>query len=362
LVTLHHFTHPHWLGVDFWLDGGAPERFATWVTTAVSALAGACRQWVTINEVNVYPLQTYLDGLFPPGRRGDARAMARCFDHLLAAHVLAYEAIHRVQPGAVVATNNYSFSAYEPDRMLTDVLLARAAGVAQVDVRAWLVSRKAEFGRQVPAHGVGERAVRRLAASLLPIQTALGRAVDAVYASPHPCTLDVAQIDFYDPRVDHKLRLPGHRTPGGRNWLPVRSLWDDPPDPPTFTEYCGLSVVPGSDLWVAENGLCNRVKGGISYPRQDGWNRVRYLRANLGAVVDAIDRGAPITGYYHWCLADNYEWGSYEPRFGLYGIDRARGVRWSDLDSMGDPAAATYAEIIAGLRSGDRSVVGQSAR
>ena len=28
LVTLHHFTHPAWLGEDFWLSGDAPERYA----------------------------------------------------------------------------------------------------------------------------------------------------------------------------------------------------------------------------------------------------------------------------------------------------------------------------------------------
>jgi beta-glucosidase/6-phospho-beta-glucosidase/beta-galactosidase len=357
LVTLHHFTHPHWLGVDFWLGGDAPQRFAAWVGTAVAALAPHCRHWVTINEVNVYAMQSYLNGLFPPGRRGDARAMARCFDHLTAAHVLAYDAIHAVQPDAVVATNNYSFSAYEPDRMLSDVLLARSAGVERVDLRRWLASRKEDFARSQPAHGLGERAVRRLAATLLPVDTALPRTVDAVYASPHERTLDVAQIDFYDPRVDRKFRMPGHRTAGGRNWLPGRMLWDDPPDPPVFTDYCGLSAVPGCDLWVAENGLCNRVRRGVSLRRLDGWDRVRYLRANLGAMMDAIDGGVPITGYYHWCLADNYEWGSYEPRFGLYGIDRERGVRWSDVDSMGGAAAATYAEIIAGLRAGDRSVL-----
>jgi hypothetical protein len=57
---------------------------------------------------------------------------------------------------------------------------------------------------------------------------------------------------------------------------------------------------------------------------------------------------------------DNYEWGSYEPRFGIYGVDRDRGVRVLDTDALGHDAAGAYRRIIAGLRAGDRSVLGPS--
>ncbi len=84
---------------------------------------------------------------------------------------------------------------------------------------------------------------------------------------------------------------------------------------------------------------------------------MRYLRANVAAVVRAADEGVPVAGYFHWTLADNYEWGSYEPRFGLYGVDREHGLRWSDLDSMGGDAAGTFRRLADGVRAGDRSVL-----
>jgi len=74
-------------------------------------------------------------------------------------------------------------------------------------------------------------------------------------------------------------------------------------------------------------------------------------------MVAAIDEGIPVTGYFHWTLADCYEWGSYEPRFGLYGVDRERGVRWRDVDSMGGDAAGAFRRLAEGLRAGDRSVL-----
>ena len=111
--------------------------------------------------------------------------------------------------------------------------------------------------------------------------------------------------------------------------------------------------------------MCNRVRDGRSYPRTDGWDRPRYLRENIAAVMAARDAGVPVAGYWHWSLVDNYEWGSYEPRFGLFGVDRARGehgMRWLETDALGDDAAGAYRDIIAGLRSGDRSVLGPAHR
>ena len=120
---------------------------------------------------------------------------------------------------------------------------------------------------------------------------------------------------------------------------------------PGLVRYARANTEPGLDVWVVENGLCNRVVGATSYPRLDGWDRPRYLRAHLGVVADTVAAGVPLTAYLHWTLADNYEWGSYEPRFGLYGIERSDDkVVWSDLDAMGHDAAGAYRELIARMR------------
>jgi hypothetical protein len=257
----------------------------------------------------------------------------------------------------VTATNNFCFSLYEIDRLLTDVLLARHHGIDRPDLGTWLADRRSGYLAAMGPVPPLERALRRFAGSVLPVDRALPTAVDAVYASPHELTLDVTQVDYYNPYTWSHGRLPGHRTAGGRNPLPMRLLWDDPPDPAGFAHFTRLNHEPPLPVWVVENGLCNRVRNGRSYPRADGWDRPRYLRENLGALVDLIERGVPVGAYFHWTLADNYEWGSYEPRFGLFGVDRERGIRWSDHDAMGHDAAGAYRRIIEGLRAGDRSVV-----
>jgi beta-glucosidase len=376
LVTLHHFTHPSWLGEDFWLRPDSPERFRDWVDLALVALAGKVRLWVTINEINVLAIESWLLGSFPPGRFLAFADAAVAADHLLAAHVLAYDAIHRARPDAVVTTNNACVSVYDLDRRLTDVLMARSLGIARSELEGWIDQRRAEHDARIPAPGPGERAFRRLGAAVSPFGPSGGRprpgrggagsvphrAIDAVYASPNPLTLDVVGLDYYDPMVARHFRAPGHPTAGGRGWLPTRELWDDVPDPAGLTRWLEVqaSETPGTPLWVVENGLCNRVRNGRSFPRLDGWDRSRYLRENLNAVVTAIERGVPVAGYWHWSLVDNYEWGSYQPRFGLYGVDRHRGAlgfRWLETDSLGDDSGEAYRRIIAGLRAGDRSVL-----
>jgi beta-glucosidase len=376
LVTLHHFTHPAWLGEDFWLTDDAPERFASWVELAVGRLAPLCRHWVTLNEVNVIGLCSYVLGMFPPGRRGAARDMFRALDTLVAAHVKGYEVIHRLQDDAVVTTNNASMSLYELDRVVVDVLLSRTAGLGRDEVGGWLEDSRRRWYERLPAPGRLERGLRRAAGSLgrrgpgtsgrsggsEPSGGSVGsglfpRAMSAVWDSPHECTLDVIGLDYYDPTIASHARVPGRHGAGGRLWSPAAELWEDRVVPARLADYCAANAAAGLGLWVVENGLCNRVHRGRSYPRPDGWDRPRYLAANLAALVAAIDAGVPVGAYYHWTLTDNYEWGSYEPRFGLLGIDRERGVRILGTDAMGSDAAGAYRRLVEGLRKGDRSVL-----
>jgi beta-glucosidase/6-phospho-beta-glucosidase/beta-galactosidase len=379
LVTLHHFTHPAWLGQDLWLRPDAPRRYRAWADVVVDTLGSSVRHWVTVNEINVLAIGSWLLGMFPPGRSLAVADAAIAVDNLLAAHVAGYEVIHRARPDAVVTTNNSCLSIYEYDRLLTDLLLARRAGVEPGDLDEWVADRRRRHDASFPAAGAAERLLRRISAAGSPYGprrpggSAAGaggrrshrlprRAVDAIYDSPHRITLDVLGLDYYDPMVARHFRRPGHPSAGGRNPKPSRQLWDDVPDPAGLTRWLEAQhdLAPGLPLWVVENGLCNRLRNGRSFPRTDGWDRSRYVRENMAAVVAALDAGVPVAGYWHWSLVDNYEWGSYEPRFGLFGVDRHRGdhgMRWLETDSLGDDSAGTYRSIIAGLRAGDRSVL-----
>ncbi|MBW3557960.1 MAG: family 1 glycosylhydrolase [Actinobacteria bacterium] len=347
VVTLHHFTHPAWLGADFWLGLDSPELFAAWVEVAVSRLKDHCRHWITLNEPNVGAIQSYLTGGFPPGRRLAAGAALRALDHMLAAHVLAAEVIHRLQPEARVSVPTYSLPIYELDQMLVDTLLAPHHGVARGDIGSHLRACRAAWSRSAPpaAASVPARALRRLVATAVPLEQALVRSIAELYRSARPTSIDAVALGYHDQPLSRRLRPP----------------WARRSEPSILAATCSRRAALGLPVEVAENGMCQRVVRGRPLPRGDGWDRPRYLRESLAAVVRAVDDGAAVSGYWHRSLADSFEWGSYEPRFGLYGVDRARGRRWSALDAAGHDAAGAYRRLIAGIRSGDRSVLAGAA-
>ncbi|UGT55678.1 family 1 glycosylhydrolase [Nocardia asteroides] len=74
---------------------------------------------------------------------------------------------------------------------------------------------------------------------------------------------------------------------------------------------------PGKPLYIVENGI--PTENGL--PRADGYTRADALRDTTYWLQRAVADGIPVIGYNYWSLTDNYEWGSYAARFGLYTVD-----------------------------------------
>ncbi|MEU4810446.1 family 1 glycosylhydrolase [Nocardia fluminea] len=74
---------------------------------------------------------------------------------------------------------------------------------------------------------------------------------------------------------------------------------------------------PGRPLYIVENGIPTE----NGRPRADGYTRADSLRDTVYWLQRAVADGIPLMGYNYWSLTDNYEWGSYTPRFGLYTVD-----------------------------------------
>lgn len=74
---------------------------------------------------------------------------------------------------------------------------------------------------------------------------------------------------------------------------------------------------PGKPVYVVESGM-STPRGA---PRPDGYRRGDHLRDLVYWVQRARGDGVDVIGYNYWSLTDNYEWGSYTPRFGLYTVN-----------------------------------------
>jgi beta-glucosidase len=122
--------------------------------------------------------------------------------------------------------------------------------------------------------------------------------------------LDYVGLDYYYPAYDQTAALLD---------LSGGTAWRIPVDP--FGMYTALRSMharfPRLPILITENGVST--ENGM--PRADGVRREQLLRDTLYWVQRARADDVPVIGYMYWSLTDNYEWGSYTPRLGLYRVD-----------------------------------------
>ncbi len=96
---------------------------------------------------------------------------------------------------------------------------------------------------------------------------------------------------------------------------------------------------PQLPLLVAENGMPTL----NAEARIDGVRREDVLRDCVYWVQRVRSEGANVIGYMYWSLTDNFEWGHYGPRFGLYTVNV---MTDPDLKRIPTPAVEAYRTII----------------
>jgi len=366
IMTCCHFTHPEWMGSEPWLAD--PDlmvaRFTSYCALLATGLNGrlvkrglpTIRRWVTLNELNVLPIGAYLAGETPPARTGALRRTLAMRDVLVEAHVCGYDAIHDAYrdagwPAPEVSTNNAAFAGYELDLMLVDVLTARDRGVPLDQLDGDIEKRRT--GHERDRHATPTAMPSLAGRALASVERALGRrhggvgslprTLAAIRRSPRPTKLDFVAADYYSPFLEDALRRPGRRVAGGeRRWRADIRLDEFTPNPAGVLWYLEQLGRYDRPVLFLESGMGSWGRR----PRVDGWRRPEFLRATLLAMVCAMDRGVDIVGYHHWSIVDNYEWGTYMPRFGLHAAERDGGrVTFSARDALGDDASATFRRL-----------------
>jgi beta-glucosidase len=378
VVTLHHFTHPAWCGTDLWLDNSSPGLFGDFAARAargvnerlVDAGKRPIRIWVTINEPNLLGLLTYVTGEHPHGKTGISTAR-HASENLTIAHVRAYNALHDVYEEMgwdkpQVSFNNYCMCFYPLDKAGFDLVRAPSQGIPRSGLEVHIKARKEDWDRRfrrLAEERWGRRSFQTLYYRFINmvygrLADPLGsqRAIDAVYGSPRTELVDYLGLDIYDPFSPAMApKLPTPRRLREREPLLHTPLWENRYDPREFGGVIrGYAQDAGSlPIYVLESGMCHRqAKGAAAVSRSDGLTRDTFLKHMLREVMLCIKEGVPIKAYSFWSLTDNYEWGSFEPRFGLHEYDFSQG-EIEQADGQGVPAGKVYADLITAIRSGN---------
>jgi len=379
IITLHHFVHPAWLGTDAWLKPETVDRFLEFVRHTLTYLLRALphdfgcappRWFITINEPNLLAFNHYLYRIFPSGHPIGIGATVQCQALLLEAHVRAYRAIHELYAGSdtkpMVSFNNYVSDLYWSDTAMLDLIFAPSRKVPREKLVDDLTERAKEFDERFnstrlfprlgPRYFVGQglKKLHHMVAKKAFRAPCWTRLTDLLYERDE-VPLDYIAFDYYDPFVAHALRWPTwhdfeSRKRSFRDWMleSVASKWWDwrmlPEGLAFFVKHLGRFGLP---LLIAENGMAlRRLPDNSPFHRRDKLARSQYLREHVRVVNRLVERGQPLIGYLHWSLFDNYEWGSFAPRFGLFSIDYTVYPARHAVDATGDNASATYAEEV----------------
>lgn len=156
---------------------------------------------------------------------------------------------------------------------------------------------------------------------------------DAAFIDKVKDKLDFVGIDYY-----YGLSLDNLSAANGA----FDEFWKIEPQPDgiyyALKEY--QRKFPGLPLYVVENGMPTD----DGKPRPDGYTRSDHLNDHIYWVQRAMAEGVDVMGYNYWSLTDNYEWGNYRSRFGLYTVDV---LRDPTLTRRPTDAVATYHDMIA---------------
>ncbi|WP_219412549.1 glycoside hydrolase family 1 protein [Pseudonocardia nigra] len=346
-VTLYHWDLPQALEDEGgWADRRTAERCGEYARVVAEALGDRVPLFITLNEPWCSAYLGYASGVHAPGRTEDAAALA-AVHHLNLAHGLAAAAIREASPSSKVAiTLNLAWVRPEAgseadadaarrvdglqNRVFLDPILhgSYPADVLAdtADVTDWSFIRPGDvdvISAPLDALGINyySPTIVRHWTRERPKETADGHG-DAEAATPWIACDDVEFPTQYGPKTDMGWSID----PRGMTELLVRVAREK----------------PGLELMVTENGA--------AYPDvmgEDGrvadLGRIEYLRTHLAAVHQAIEAGAPVTGYYVWSLLDNFEWAwGYGKRFGIVHVDYDTQVR-----TLKD-SAFFYADVIKG--------------
>ena len=280
LLTLHHFSNPMW----FERKGGFENEenipiFLRFVEKAVLSFGDLVSDYNTINEPNVYAMNGYFFGVWPPAKKSMAAA-AKVMSVMTACHIKSYEIIHRVRSEMGFDDSNVSFANH---------------------VRAFVPKRK---------NNLWDRFCSSFSENFF--QGAITKAM-----CTGVCSFPLKKIGSYQKGVYCDYIAVNYYTRSSVKGLsdsvkdnaPVNDLgWEIYPD--GIVECAKkLYAVVKKPIYVTENGTCDA---------SDSF-RSRYVYEHLKAISESE---LPFERYYQWCFCDNFEWVEGESaRFGIVYVD-----------------------------------------
>ncbi len=289
LVTLHHFTNPTWFeNMGAFAHEDSPEIFLDFIRYTVESLFDLVSDWITINEPNVYAVNGYIFGTWPPGKKANIIQLSKVYTNLCACHISAYKTIHKIRQENGFAPKS------------TRVSFANHMRVFKPHT-AWN-----------PLHKASNAFMKYSFQDALTCAMMTGKTSWPVNKLPRMVSnIHIEQGRFYDfIGLNYYTRdaiVTGKQAVFEN--APINDLgWEIYPQGivELSEELYNKYAAP---IWVTENGTCDN----------NDTFRSKYIYEHLKVISESK---LPFERFYHWSFMDNFEWAEgEEPRFGIVHID-----------------------------------------
>ncbi|MDN4474186.1 family 1 glycosylhydrolase [Demequina zhanjiangensis] len=282
VVTLHHFTVPRWFSErGGWFTEDAVSLFERYVERTAAILDGV--EWVvTINEPNMLAMMVGMARAFAQAQQGGEQQEWQS-PTVDGDHADDQASRPQVLPAPDPEIGAILVRAHEAART---VLRARTkAKIGWSVANGALVARPGSEARLLEEQRVREDLYLEPSKDddFVGVQSYSSQWVGPDGVEPHP------------PHPDNTLVNTAYR-----------------PDALGIAVRHVAAVTGDTPILVTENGIAT----------DDDARRIAYTMEALGHLAEAIKDGADVRGYLHWSLLDNFEWGHWEPTFGLVAVDR----------------------------------------
>ena len=284
VVTLLHSTIPLWLAErGGWQAKDAVERFAAYVAIAAEILDDV-PYVITINEPNMMAMMA---AAIEAARAGGQWRSATMTEQAEATKEQLREAVRNL-PTPKAEHGQVFIRAHHAARTVLRERIPQAKIGWTIANPALTAAPEHEAKLREVRYGMEDVYLEAAAGDdFIGVQAYSSQAVDADGLVPHP------------PHPDNTLTGAAYR-PDALG-IAVRHTW----------------AMTGLPILVTENGIATA----------DDTRRIAYTSEALGHLVAAMRDGVDVRGYLHWSLLDNFEWGHWEPTFGLIAVDRQTFVR-----------------------------------
>jgi len=329
-LTLYHWALPQALQeAGGWPARDTALRFADYAAEVHAALGDRIQHWTSLNEPWCSAFLGYLSGEHAPGEQNAQRSLDAAH-HLLLGHGLATQRLRSLDASLDLGiTLNMTVADPVDPHDPADLDAAR-----RIDAQHNRLFLDPIFRGAYPADLVDDLAARGLH---LPVQegdlAAIATPIDALgvnyyhgdAVSAHPPAAAPLSSAAPSERPKRSPFPAGDGIFTHPRGLPVTAMgWEVQPEGLTRllrridAEYTRPA---GVVLYVTENGAAY-----TDVPDAEGFvddiERAEFVRLHIDAVVDAIEAGVDVRGYFYWSLLDNFEWAwGYDKRFGLVRVD-----------------------------------------